>query len=178
MFKFLIVLTIFYIFTILNVSAEEIGIETGYKIPRFVSLKSDEVNLRIGSSKNYPIILKYTFKNLPVKIVDEFQNWRKVIDIEGNQGWIHKSLIKGDRYGIINKENSKILSKPNGKLIGKIGKKRVVALKKCLLKWCLISYNNHSGWINKKNIWGVEDKETIKVPFYQFVINAIWKINL
>ena len=69
-----------------SLKANKIGSETGYEIPRFVSLKSNNVNLRIGSSKNYPIILKYVTKNLPIKIIEEYGSWRKIIDIENNQG--------------------------------------------------------------------------------------------
>ena len=88
-----------------NTSTKEIGSSTGYKIPRFVSIKSDEANLRIGSSKNYPIILQYKIKDMPVEIIDEYENWRKIIDIEGNQGWMHKSLLKGNRFAIIKNKN-------------------------------------------------------------------------
>ena len=66
--------------------SNEIGQVTGYKIPRFVSLKSDEVNLRIGSSTNYPIIVKYVTKNIPVEITDEYERWRKIRDMQGNEG--------------------------------------------------------------------------------------------
>ena len=76
--------------------SNEIGQVTGYQIPRFVSLKSDEVNLRIGSSTNYPIILKYVTKNMPIEIIDEYERWRKIRDIKGNEGWILSDLLKGD----------------------------------------------------------------------------------
>ena len=72
------------------------GSVTGLDIPRFVSLKSDDANIRVGPSVNYPIKLKYVFQNLPLEIIDEFDVWRKSKDHEGNIGWIHKSLIKGD----------------------------------------------------------------------------------
>ena len=70
------------------------GSITGLEIPRFVSLKSNDVNLRVGPSINYPIRLKYISQNLPVEIIDEFDVWRKTRDHEGNIGWLHKSLIK------------------------------------------------------------------------------------
>ena len=77
----------------------ETGSVTGLEIPRFVSLKSDDVNLRVGPSTNYPIRLKYIFQNLPIEIIDEYDVWRKTRDYEGNVGWIHKGLIKGNRFG-------------------------------------------------------------------------------
>ena len=161
--------------------SNEIGQVTGYKIPRFVSLKSDDVNLRIGSSTNYPIILKYVTKNMPVEITDEYERWRKIRDIQGNEGWIYGDLLKGDRFVIIIKNNeSKIhmFSKPDGKPIGEIGKLNIARIKVCLKKWCKIKFDNNTGWINKKNLWGVYKNETINVPFYQPLINLTWKINL
>ena len=107
---------------------------TGYKIPRFVSLKSNEVNLRVGPSFNYPIKIKYIQKNLPVEIVDEYDIWRQIHDIDGNVGWIHKSLLKGDRYGITfsKNKNNIIFNYLNGKTIGKIGKNNIVKINRCL----------------------------------------------
>ena len=73
-------LSIFFLINF-NLYANNIGEVTGYKIPRFVSLKSDDVNLRIGSSTNYPITLKYIIKNMPIEITEEYEMWRKVRDI-------------------------------------------------------------------------------------------------
>ena len=97
----LIIIYLFLIFFINQIYASEIVVVTCYKIPRFVSLKSNEVNLRVGPSFNYPIIIKYIQKNLPVEIVDEYDVWRQIQDIDSNSGWIHKSLLKGNRNGII-----------------------------------------------------------------------------
>tara|TARA_Y100000590_G_scaffold368914_1_gene429791 strand:- start:347 stop:889 length:543 start_codon:yes stop_codon:yes gene_type:complete len=163
-----------------NLYANSIGEVTGYKIPRFVSLKSDDVNLRIGSSTNYPITLKYIIKNMPIEITEEYEMWRKVRDIEGNEGWIHKNLLKGDRYAIVynaNESFSRIYFKPNGDFIGEIGKLNIVKINTCLIDWCKISFNNISGWIKKDNLWGCYKDEKFNIPFYQPLINLVWKIN-
>ena len=102
------------------------GSVTGLDIPRFVSLKSDDANIRVGPSVNYPIKLKYVFQNLPLEIIDEFDVWRKSRDHEGNIGWVHKSLIKGDRSILVNHNTNKdvrLYNIPNGKIIGIIKKK-------------------------------------------------------
>ncbi len=175
---------LFFLFFCLLFNASysnEIGQVTGYKIPRFVSLKSDDVNLRIGSSTNYPIIVKYVTKNIPVEITDEYERWRKIRDMQGNEGWIHGDLLKGDRFVIIIKNNKSIIhmySKPDGVPIGEIGESNIAKIKVCLEKWCKIKFESHKGWVNKKNLWGVYEKEEVNIPFYQPIINLIWKFNL
>tara|TARA_Y100001970_G_C13878082_1_gene672439 strand:- start:61 stop:600 length:540 start_codon:yes stop_codon:yes gene_type:complete len=175
--KILITYIIFFNFSYLY--ANNIGSDTGYKLPRYVSLKSNEVNLRIGPSTNFPIKLKYIMKNFPVEIIDEYKQWRQVNDFEGNSGWIHKSLLKGDRYAVIYDER-KILSvynKPYGKLLGKIENYNIIKLKTCLNNWCLINAESSNGWVLKESLWGVYEKERFNVPFYQPVINQFWKLD-
>ena len=162
------------------VNAESLGQSTGYKLPRYVSLKSDKSNLRIGAKKDYPIILTYVLENFPIEIIDEYKQWRKIQDIEGNYGWMHESLFQGDRYGIIkslHSEPSQIYIKPEGSVIWKIGNRNIVKINKCLKTWCHINYNKKKGWINKINIWGVYKDEEFNIPFYQAIINLYWKIK-
>jgi len=173
---FLCILNFIFAF---NLYASSIGSATGLKIPRFVSLKSNEVNLRIGPSVNYPIELKYIQKNLPIEIIDEYNLWRKIKDIDGNKGWIHKSLLKGDRYAIIfseKKQKAFVFSNPIGKKIGEIGEKNIVKINSCLKKWCSVYAEGNKGWVNKKDLWGVYDNETYKISFVQPIINFYWII--
>ena len=169
---------------IINVSsayAETLGNETGLKIPRFVSLKSDNSNLRVGPDENYPIKLRYIVANTPIEIIDEYKDWRKINDYEGSNGWLHKSLIKGKRFAIVNtpyQEGLQVLNKPKGNNIGKIGNKNILEVKTCVMNWCKIKYRKNTGWVNKLNLWGVYEKEIINIPFYQPIINLIWKINV
>ena len=106
-----------------QISNADIGKETGLEIPRYVSLKSDDANIRVGPSKNYPIEIKYIKKNYPLKVLDEYEEWRKVEDFNRNIGWIHKSLISGIRPGIVlSKDNNNIelLNSLDGNFIGEI----------------------------------------------------------
>jgi len=156
---------------------ESVGESTGFKLPRFVSTKSDESNLRIGASTNYPIQLTYILKNFPLEIIDEYDKWRKVVDVEGNQGWMHKSILQGGRYAIIktfHNQPAQIYNKPKGVPIGKIGNRNIVKINKCLISWCQINYENNIGWINKINLWGVYKNEKFNLPFYQFIIKIYW----
>ncbi len=171
---------IIYLFIIYTPSAytETVGNETGLKIPRFLSLKSSNSNLRVGPSENYPIKLKYTVANTPIEIIDEYKDWRKINDFEGNIGWLHKSLIKGKRFVIVNtpyQEDLQVFNKPKGNKIGKIGKRNILEVKICLKNWCKIKYRKNKGWVNKLNLWGVYENEVINVPIYQPIINLIWK---
>ena len=167
------------IFLIQYVHASEIGNETGLEIPRFVSLKSDEINLRVGPSINYPIKIKYVYQNFPVEIIEEYDVWRKVRDNENNTGWIKGSLLKGDRYGIvISKEDhfANIYKYPTDKSVGKIGINNLVKINKCLQLWCLINSNKNKFWIKKKNLWGVYELEKFNLNMFQPIINFYWKI--
>ena len=155
------------------------GSVTGLDIPRFVSLKSNDVNLRVGPSTNYPIRLKYITQNLPVEIIDEFDVWRQARDHNGTIGWLHKSLIKGERYiltGYKKEKEINLYNRPNGKIIGVIKKNNILDLKMCIINWCKVSQNKIKGWLLKKNIWGVHDFEIYNTKFYQPIINQYWKI--
>jgi len=159
-------------------SNADIGKETGLEIPRYVSLKSNDANIRVGPSKNYPIEIKFIKKNYPLKVLEEYEDWRKVEDFQKNFGWIHKSLISGTRTGIVlsnDNKTIKLLNTLNGNVIGEIGKGNIVFLEKCKIDWCLVSLGNFKGWIDKKYIWGVKKKEIIKISIFQRFDDLYWK---
>ena len=172
---------IFFIFLILslnNISNADVGNETGLDIPRFISLKSDDANIRIGPSKNYPIVLKYIIKSYPLKVIDEYKEWRKIEDFQNNTGWIHKSLISGKRTGLILSHNNKeieVLNTVDGQVIGLIGEGNIVFINKCKINWCFISLKNYKGWVNKISIWGVKDNEIYKIGYAQIIEDIYWK---
>ena len=122
----------------------------------FLSLKNNEVNVRIGPSKEYPIKFTYKKKYLPLKVLDKSETWRKISDFENNSGWIHVSQLSKKKTAInIIKESllykkSTIYSKPIAKL--EIG--RLVLIKKCKLKWCKITSGKYNGWVFKNSLWG------------------------
>ena len=166
---------IFYLCISLNLYGKT-GSITGLEIPRFVSLKSNDVNIRVGPSINYPIKLKYVIQNLPLEIIDEFDVWRKSRDHEGNIGWIHKSLIKGERYILTGIKDTKLFSRPNGQIIGTIENNNILRLVSCNLYWCKVTKDSFGGWILKKNIWGIYENEIYNKKFYQPLINQYWRI--
>ncbi len=173
-----IVIVLISIIIFSQVSIANIGKETGLEIPRYVSLKSDDANIRVGPSKNYPIEIKYIKKNYPLKVLDEYEEWRKVEDFNRNIGWIHKSLISGIRTGIVlsnDNKNIKLFNTLNGKIIGEIGKGNIVFLEKCKIDWCFVSVGDFEGWMDKNYIWGIKEKEIIKISIFQRFEDLYWK---
>ena len=122
---------------------------------KFLMLKNDKVNVRYGPSFDYPI--KYIYKkiNLPVKVIDKKENFRRIIDNKKNGGWIHISQLKKNNSAIATKD--KILFKnPTSfaKPIALIKEGRLLILEKCEQKWCEITSGEYQGWIKTENIWG------------------------
>ena len=173
-----LLLTILFTVLCFDIYAKK-GPVTNLQLPRFVSLKSNDVNLRVGPSVNYPIELKYIQNNLPVEIIDEFDVWRKIKDSENNIGWLHKSLIKGERFVLtVNKKNSSkiIYNRPNGNQIGMVQKNNILNLESCLKNWCLVSHQKIRGWLSKEFVWGVYETEVYNQSLFRPIINQYWKV--
>ena len=122
----------------------------------FLSLKKDKVYVRYGPGKNYPIKYIYRKKFLPIKVIDQKDNFRRIIDHKKNSGWIHRIMLRKLNALIILEE--KIVFKKNTKFskpIVKLKKGRLVIIKRCKINWCRIETGNYSGWIETKNVWGI-----------------------
>ena len=121
----------------------------------FLSLKKNKVNVRYGPSFETPI--KYVYKkiNLPIKQIDKKENWRRIIDVKNNSGWIHWSQLKKIN-SIIPLEDKILFKKPSNfsKPLAKIKKGRILILQKCNGIWCKVKSGNFKGWIKTDNIWG------------------------
>ena len=122
----------------------------------FVMLKNSKVNVRYGPSFDSPIKFVYKKINLPIKQIDEKENWRRIIDIKNNSGWIHWSQLK-QVNSVITLENKILFQKPSNfsKPLAKIQKGRVLVIKKCQDNWCKIKTDKFKGWIKTDNIWGL-----------------------
>ena len=121
----------------------------------FLSLKKNKVNVRYGPSFESPI--KYIYKkiNLPIKQIDKKENWRRIIDLKNNSGWIHWSQLKKIN-SIIPLEDKILFKKPSNysKPLALIKKVRVLVLKNCDGEWCKVKSKNFKGWVKNNNIWG------------------------
>jgi len=122
----------------------------------FLSLKNNEVNVRVGPSKKYPIKFTYKKKYLPLEILDKSETWRKIKDFEKNSGWIHISQLSKKKSAINTKNNSILYKKSTiySEPIAKLEIGRLVLIKKCKDKWCKITSGDYSGWIFQSSLWG------------------------
>ena len=122
----------------------------------FVSLKKDKVNVRYGPSLDSDI--KYVYKkiNLPLKQIDKKENFRRIIDLKNNSGWIHISQLKKNNSVIATKDKI-LFKKPSSfaKPMAQIEKGRLLIVGKCENKWCKIKSDDHEGWIKTNDIWGL-----------------------
>lgn len=132
------------------------------QVPRFVSIKFNEVNVRTGPAKDCPIEWVFIKKGEPVEIVAEYEEWRKIRDINGEGGWAHSSVLAGNRFVVIVANNVVPLLSSVGKydtIIAKLSPGLRCSLKKCRQDWCMIEYKNYKGWVPKKHLWGVYPEE-------------------
>ena len=122
----------------------------------FVSLKKNKVNVRYGPSFDSDI--KYVYKkiNLPLKQIDKKENFRRIIDFKNNSGWIHISQLKKGNSVIATKDKV-LFKKPSSyaRPIALIKEGRLLILKKCEKKWCKVISSDYEGWIEKKEVWGL-----------------------
>ena len=139
------IVIIFLLFFIPIASAEEI----------FLSLKKNKVNVRYGPSFESPVKFIYNKIDLPIKLIDKKENWRRILDVKNNSGWIHSSQLK-QINSIITLSDKILFKRPTifSKPIAKIKKGRVLIIQNCQTNWCKIKTDNIKGWIQRKNLWG------------------------
>ena len=121
----------------------------------FLMLKNKKVNVRFGPNMNSPI--KYVYKkiNLPVKVIDKKENFRRIIDHKKNSGWIHISQLKKSK-SLITTSKKILFNKPTkySKPLAKLDIGRLLLTKKCNRDWCIVKTGEFTGWVSKDNIWG------------------------
>ena len=149
MFKFVIIFFYFFLFTSNSYSDES---------KKFLMLKNNKVNVRYGPSFDYPI--KYIYKKiqLPVQLIDNKENFRKIIDHKKNSGWIHISQLRKSK-SLITTSTKILFKKPTkySKPLAKLDSGRLLLIKKCENNWCNVNTDQFSGWIDKNSIWGNAD---------------------
>ena len=121
----------------------------------FLSLKKNKVNVRYGPGFDYPVKYIYNKIHLPIKLIDKKENFRRIIDLKNNSGWVHISQLKKSNSFII-LENKILFKKASNfsQPILRLEKGRMLVIKKCLLNWCNVKTDNYYGWVKANNIWG------------------------
>jgi SH3-like domain-containing protein len=152
-------------------AAEQValGPTSGLQVPRFVSLKSDRVNVRGGPTKGNDVTWIYTRAALPVEVTAEFENWRRVRDWEGAEGWVYHSLLSGRRTVIVaarTKASDELLPLLDraeaGAVVARLQPGVLGQVRRCTGTWCRIVGEGFDGWIEQGRLWGVYPNERIE----------------
>ena len=159
--------------------------ESGLPLPRFASLKSSPINMRIGPGTEHAIQWRYLKAGLPMEIVLEYDNWRKVRDADGAEGWVYHSMLSGKRTAIVEPwaatkvdditamieaksaepvETIPVFARPDGEssVVALVEPGVVAELYECDGTWCAAKTGDRKGWIEQKRLWGVYPGEIVK----------------
>ena len=149
-------------------AATTTGSVSGLPVPRFVSLKSDRVNVRSGPNKDQDVRWVYTRAGMPVEITAEFENWRRIRDWEGAEGWVYHSLLSGKRTAVVvpkAKDELVPLYDSVGRQIRAGGEAAVRRGRRrsnpATATWCEFAGKNFDGWIEQERIWGAYPNEKV-----------------
>ncbi len=144
---------------------------SGLKLPRFVSTRSNPINVRVGPGTKYEIAWNFLVSGVPVEIIQEFDTWRKIRDVEGDEGWVHQNLLVGTRVGyatplMANGEVAMRASRAeDGAVRARLAPGVRVSISSCDGSWCNVSAGppgeraTHSGFVRQEELWGVYPDE-------------------
>jgi SH3-like domain-containing protein len=144
--------------------AATVGTETGLPIPRYVTLRAREVNVRAGPGVRYPIDWVYQRPNLPVEVIAEFDTWRKIRDPDGTEGWVHQSMLSGRRTVVVIGGEHLLRRTPDtaAPAVARLEAGVIGWLDGCRKDWCEIEVAGLDGWIHRSHVWGVRADEVGK----------------
>jgi SH3-like domain-containing protein len=137
--------------------------EKALPVPRFVSLRADEVNLRTGPGERYPIDWVLTRKGLPVEIVEEFEAWRKIRDPQGTEGWVHQRMVTGTRNVVVTGDVRTLRADPDAAApaVARAEPGVIAHLLDCRDTWCRLELQGMKGWLKRSEVWGVYPTESV-----------------
>jgi len=130
---------------------------------RFVSLRSDEVNVRVGPGVRYPVKWVFRQKAIPVEIVQEYDTWRKIRDWEGAEGWVHRAMLSSKRSIIVTGRTATMRrrSSDEAPAVARLGRGMVAHLEKCTPAWCRVEVDGYEGWVRRGGLWGIRKNEVV-----------------
>ena len=142
---------------------------SGLLVPRFVSLKSNRVNVRKGPSIEHAVAWVFSRAGLPVEVIAEFENWRQIRDSEGSEGWVFHALLSGRRTALVipwvkERQEVSLLDSASSRAdpVAKLEPGVLGSIYKCNGKWCNFSIGKYTGWIQQEKLWGVYRGEELK----------------
>jgi SH3-like domain-containing protein len=143
---------------------EDSGGVTGLPLPRFVTLSSGRINMRVGPGVRYPIDWVYTRRGMPVEIIAEYELWRKVRDVDGTEGWVLKHMVSNKRSAIVTVAVATLRRKPEDTAPPVLYAKKGVQgkLEQCDAEWCRLEVDGANGWLRKSSLWGAYPAEIFK----------------
>lgn len=149
-------------------ATENLG-PSGLPLPRFVSIKPARVNVRVGPGRNYSVVYAYQKQGLPVEITQEYDQWRKIRDSDGDEGWVYQSLLSGRRTAMIapwQKDKTKLTAlrrqpNDNAALAAEIEPGVIGSIRQCDGNWCELDIGRARGWVNQNQLWGAYPGEKI-----------------
>ena len=139
-----------------------VGAVTGLPLPRLVSVRADEVNVRTGPGVRYPIDWVFVRQNMPVEVLNEFESWRQVRDWQGTTGWVHRSMLSGKRTVMITDALATLRREtdPASPPVARAERGVVAELDECEGQWCRLVVGDLKGWLPRTSVWGATLGET------------------
>jgi SH3-like domain-containing protein len=138
--------------------------QSGLPVPRYVSLRSNQINLRSGPGMNFPIEWVYQRKHLPVEIIAEYDTWRKIRDWQGTVGWVHQSMLDGSRYVMIT-GSERLMHQDaadTSPVTARLEPGVIPSLLKCQADWCRVEVQGYKGWLKRDQLYGVYATEKVE----------------
>ncbi|MCB9992515.1 MAG: hypothetical protein H6873_02535 [Hyphomicrobiaceae bacterium] len=155
----------------LPVFADEVGPVSGLPLPRFVSLRSEPINVRVGPGTRYDVAWVFVKADLPVEIIQEFDTWRKIRDIDGQEGWIHQNLLVGTRTAYVAPWKTepvqlRVRSGDASRAVAELAPRVLVRVDSCDGEACKVATfsdqsggTSYSGYVDQEDLWGVYANE-------------------
>ncbi len=139
---------------------------SGLPLPRFVSLRANQVNMRSGPGKRYPVVWIYQKRGLPVEVVAEYDTWRKIRDPEGSEGWVHRNMLSGQRT-LIAMGGPRLVRadpSPESAAVAQVNPGVLGKLLNCpsTLDYCRVDIGGYLGWLPRDAFWGVYKGEFVE----------------
>lgn len=157
------------VFAAPDIAAAEgtLGPKSRLPLPRFVSLKPDRVNVRGGPTRDHEVTFVFTRAGMPVEIIAESDNWRRIRDWEGAEGWVYHSMLSGRRTAVVTPKDKDQLvllrakADAEAEVVARVQSGVLAAVKRCTGTWCRIAGTGFDGWVVQEQLWGVYPHEQV-----------------